>query len=62
MLELKKDDQCCLLANLMEEAEASWKAVLKRETIASLSADFFKEGYDDKITSLGNWIQEKMVL
>ncbi len=62
MLELKKDDQCCLLANLMEEAEASWKAVLKRETIASLSADFFKEGYDDKITSLENWIQEKMVL
>jgi hypothetical protein len=25
----------------MEEAEASWKAVLKRETIASLSADLF---------------------
>ncbi|MXO81129.1 transcriptional regulator, partial [Paenibacillus sp. OT2-17] len=48
--------------NVMEEAEASWKAVLKRETIASLSADFFKEGYDDKITSLENWIQEKMVL
>lgn len=62
MLELKKDDQCCLLTNLMEEAEASWKAVLKRETIASLSAEFFKEGYDAKITSLENWIQEKMVL
>lgn len=49
MLELKKDDECCLLANLMEEAEASWKAVLKRETIASLSADFLKK---DMMTKL----------
>jgi hypothetical protein len=38
------------------------QAVLKRETIASLSADFFKEGYDAKITSLKNWIQEKIPL
>ncbi|SFE24987.1 transcriptional regulator, BadM/Rrf2 family [Paenibacillus algorifonticola] len=62
MLELKEEDGCCLLTNLMEEAEASWKAVLQRETIASVYANFYKEGYASKITSLENWIQEHMVL
>lgn len=62
MLELKEEDRCCLLTNLMEEAEASWKAVLKRETIASLYAKFYKVGYASKITSLENWIQKNMVL
>lgn len=60
MLDLKEDG-CCLLTNLMEEAESSWKSVLKRETIASLHEDI-KVGYPPKVQLLQEWVREKMVL
>ena len=61
MFELKKEDCCCLLTNLMEEAESSWKSVLKRETVASLYEEI-NENYQPKVQLLQEWVKEKMVL
>ncbi|WP_332650221.1 RrF2 family transcriptional regulator [Lysinibacillus sp. 54212] len=61
MLELEEGDCCCLLADLMEEAESSWKAVLKRKTIASLYEEINKS-YQSEVQLLQEWIKEKMVL
>lgn len=61
MLELEYGDRCCLLAGLMEEAESSWKSVLKRETIASLY-EKIKDDFKPKVQSLEEWIKENMVL
>lgn len=60
MLELE-GDCCCLLTNLMEEAESSWKSVLKRETVASLYKEV-NENHQTKVQLLQEWIKEKMVL
>src|SRR5690625_186275 len=62
MLELEKDDRCCVLEELMDEAEASWKKVLKGETIASLSEDINSRRFTDNITDLKKWVEEKMVV
>ena len=62
MLDLEKDDACCLLTNLMEEAESVWKSVLKRETIASLSEGMQTELIQQKVEHLQKIIREKMVL
>lgn len=61
MLELEDGHTCCLLENLMEEAEASWKLVLKRETIESLY-EKTKRDFPQKIEMLQNWIKDNMVL
>jgi len=62
MLELEKDDRCCLLVDLMDEAEASWKSVLKRKTIASLTEDMHAEHLKNELKTLQLWIEEKMVI
>lgn len=61
MLELDEGNRCCFLTNLMEEAESSWKSVLKRETIASLY-EKVKNDFQPKVQSLEEWIKETMVL
>lgn len=61
MLELEESDSCCLLTDLMEEAESSWKSVLKRKTIASLYEEINKS-YQPKVQLLQEWVKEKMVL
>jgi Rrf2 family protein len=61
MLDLEEENRCCLLTDLMEEAESAWKSVLKRETIASLYEEI-KDGYEQKVQELQEWIKEKMVL
>ncbi|AZK47465.1 RrF2 family transcriptional regulator [Paenibacillus lentus] len=62
MLELQAEDQCCLLANLMQEAETAWKSVLKRETIAYLAEEMQEERFKSKLECLQAWVKEKMVL
>ena len=62
MLDLEKDDRCCLLTNLMDEAETVWKTVLKRETIASLSNEIQADRFEEKLASLQKLIKEKMVV
>ncbi|TVX92458.1 RrF2 family transcriptional regulator [Paenibacillus agilis] len=61
MLELDNENCCCLLTDLMEEAESSWKSVLKRETIASLYEEI-NENHQPKVQLLQKWIKENMVL
>lgn len=61
MLELEQENSCCLLADLMEEAESSWKSVLKRKTIASLNEEINKS-YQQEVQILQEWIKEKVVL
>ncbi len=62
MFELSEDSHtCCLLTNLMEEAESSWKSILKRETIESLY-EKTKRDFPQKLQMLQEWIEENMVL
>ncbi len=61
MLELEYEDCGCLLTGLMNEAEESWKSVLKGETIASLY-EKMKNDFKPKVQFLEEWIKENMVL
>jgi Rrf2 family protein len=62
MLELNIEDQCCLLTDLMEEAENSWKSVLKRETVATFYDEIHEERFKTEVESLQAWVKENMVL
>ncbi|WP_342389189.1 RrF2 family transcriptional regulator [Salinicoccus bachuensis] len=62
MLELGSDDEHCILGSLMDEAEDSWKFVLKRETIASLTEKLQTEQYSSRMAGLRKWLDEKMVV
>lgn len=62
MLELSAEDQCCLLTDLMEEAELAWKSVLKRQTVADLAAEMQEERFRGKLECLQAWVKEKMVI
>ena len=62
MLDLEKENRCCLLTDLMEEAESAWKSVLKRETIASLSKEIHTDRFQVEVESLQELIHEKMVI
>ena len=61
MLDLDKNDRCCLLADLMEEAESAWKTVLKRETIASLSNEMHSDRFKVQMKGLQAWLNEKLI-
>lgn len=61
MLKLEKEEECCLLSDLMDEAESAWKTVLKRETIASLYLETANR-FPEKVEGLKEWMQERMVL
>lgn len=61
LLSLEESEERCLLTDLMEEAESSWKAVLKRETIASLY-ETTKRDYPEKTAMLQAWVDKKKVL
>lgn len=61
MLDLEKEDECCLLTELMDEAESTWKTVLKRETIATLYEETTNR-FPEKVESLKIWVKERMVL
>ena len=52
MLDLDNDDRCCLLTDLMDEAESVWRTVLKRETIASLSNEIQADRFQEQVASL----------
>ncbi len=62
VLELEHEDGCCVLGELMEEAEASWKSVLKRETIATLAEQVESRRFDIHLSELKNWVEENMVI
>ena len=62
MLDLDEEDRCCLLTDLMDDAEDAWKTVLKRQTIASLSAEVRAERFQEQVATLQELIHKKMVL
>ena len=62
MLNLEEQNRCCLLTDLMGEAESAWKTVLKRETIASLSNEIHTNRFRTEVELLQELIHEKMVL
>lgn len=62
MLELENNDRCCVLGELMDEAEESWKLVLKRETIASLAEQVKSKKFTNHVTDLQKWVKESMVV
>ncbi len=61
MLELEKEENCCLLTDLMDEAEDAWKLVMKRDTIAALAEKMLEQPFRLKTENLQRWVQEKMV-
>ncbi|UJF28573.1 Rrf2 family transcriptional regulator [Planococcus sp. 107-1] len=61
LLELEKEESCCLLTDLMEEAEVAWKSVMKRETISSLAEKMNEQQFLLKTEALQQWVQRKMV-
>ena len=62
MLELEKEEHCCLLSGLMEEAESVWTSVMKRESIANLAGKMKEQRFQEKTRVLEVWIQEKMIV
>lgn len=62
MLDLEKEERCCLLTDLMSEAEVVWKTVLERETIATLAKEIEEDRFKEKLALLQKLINEKMVL
>jgi len=62
MFELEEENKCCLLTDLMEEAESVWKTVLKRETIASLLSELHTDRFQEEVELVQELIQEKAVL
>ncbi|MCR8658752.1 RrF2 family transcriptional regulator [Paenibacillus endoradicis] len=61
MLHISPSAQCCLLSDLMEEAESAWITVLKKETIASLVEKFQTATYQQEIESFHRWLDAKIV-
>lgn len=45
----------------MDEAEASWKSVLKRETIASLTEQVKLDVLEKQVPDLQKWVDEKIM-
>ncbi|WP_110932806.1 RrF2 family transcriptional regulator [Paenibacillus bouchesdurhonensis] len=62
MLELQEEDQCCLLTDLMQEAETAWKLVLKKATLDDLAMEMQEERFKNRLECLQAWVQEKMVI
>lgn len=62
MLELEAEDCSCLLTGLMDEAEIAWKTVLKQQTIAGLANKIQTDRFQEKVISVQQLVQEKMVI
>ncbi|MED1917698.1 Rrf2 family transcriptional regulator [Brevibacillus sp. DP1.3A] len=56
MLQLK-DNNACLLSDVMDEAERAWQAVLKRQSIASLHSELNETCSADDLTKLDSWLK-----
>lgn len=62
MLELHEEDHCCLLTDLMQEAETAWKSVLKRATLADIAIEMQEDRFKSRLECLQAWVKEKMVI
>lgn len=61
LLELEEPEQCCLLTDLMIEAETAWRSRMEQETIAILSEKMKQERFREKTKNLTEWLSQKLV-
>lgn len=61
LLELEEPERCCLLTDLMIEAESVWRARMEQETIESLSQKMKEPKFRQKTTELAEWLEHKLV-
>lgn len=61
ILKLERNEECCLLADLMKEAETAWKSVMQQQTIAVLAEKMYEQEFLEKTEILESWLKEKMV-
>lgn len=62
LLQTNDGEDDCIIHDLMKEAEEAWKAVLKQETVASLSEKLKGEAFQLNIETLQTIIEEKIVV
>lgn len=62
MLELKDSKTCCLLTDLMDEAETAWKSVLKKETIGTLLDKIHTDRFRNELENLQMLMKDKVVV
>ncbi|MDQ0428153.1 Rrf2 family protein [Planomicrobium stackebrandtii] len=61
LLELEEPERCCLLTDLMLEAENAWRSRMEQETIALLSEKMKEEKFQEKTKKLTEWLSQKLV-
>lgn len=61
LLELEEPESCCLLTELMVEAEHAWRSRMEQETIESLSQKMKEQRFQKKTTELAEWLEQKLV-
>ncbi|WP_142826981.1 RrF2 family transcriptional regulator [Planococcus soli] len=61
LLELEEPERCCLLTDLMLEAENAWRSRMEQETIALLSERMKEEQFQEKTKKLTEWLSQKLV-
>ncbi|MBT2569364.1 Rrf2 family transcriptional regulator [Planococcus sp. ISL-110] len=61
LLELEEPERCCLLTDLMLEAETAWRSRMEQETIALLSEKMKEERFQEKTRKLTEWLSQKLV-
>ncbi|EGA89900.1 transcriptional regulator, BadM/Rrf2 family protein [Planococcus donghaensis MPA1U2] len=61
LLELEEPERCCLLTELMVEAESAWRSRMEQETIESLSRKMKEQRFQKKATELADWLEHKLV-
>ena len=61
LLELEEPERCCLLTDLMLEAESAWRFRMEQETIALLSEKMKEQRFQEKTKKLTDWLDQKLV-
>ncbi len=61
LLELEEPERCCLLTDLMLEAESAWRLRMEQETIAVLSERMREPRFQEKTKKLTEWLSRKLV-
>lgn len=61
LLELEEPERCCLLTDLMFDAENAWRLRMEQETIALLSEKMHEQRFQEKTRKLTEWLTQKLV-
>lgn len=61
LLELEEPERCCLLTDLMLDAENAWRFRMEQETIAVLSEKMKEQRFQGKTKKLTDWLSQKLV-